>query len=62
MTRFWEPLSDERARVLVKGWGMVPIESLRRVVVNVARRSDRGGRPFETLGLLSAACQSVSDP
>ena len=62
MTRFWEPLSDERAGVLVMGWGTVPTESLRSVVVDVARRLDRSGRPFEALGLLSAACESVSNP
>ena len=62
MTRFWEPLSDERARVLVKRWGTAPTQSLRSEVTAAARRSDRGGRPFEALGLLSAACESVSDP
>jgi tetratricopeptide (TPR) repeat protein len=62
MTRFWEPMSDERARVLVKDWGTVPTESLRSVVVDVARRLDRSGQPFEALGLLSAACESVSEP
>ena len=55
MTRFWEPLSDERARVLVEGWGIVPTESLRSGWWAVARRLDRSGRPFEALGLLSAA-------
>jgi tetratricopeptide (TPR) repeat protein len=62
MTRFWEPLTDERAILLVKGWGTVPTESLRFVVANVARRLDRKGGPFEALGLLSAACESVTDP
>ena len=62
MTRFWEPLTDERARVLVKGWGVVPIESLRSRVVGRARRLDRSGRPFEALALLSAGCESLSDP
>ena len=62
MTRFWEPLSDERARVLVEGWGTAPPESLRSVVVDVARRLDRSGRPFEALGLLSTVCESMSNP
>jgi tetratricopeptide (TPR) repeat protein len=62
MIRFWEPLTDEHAGVLVEGWGTVPTESLHPVVMDVARRLDRSGRPFEALGLLSAACESVSDP
>jgi tetratricopeptide (TPR) repeat protein len=61
MTRFWDPLSSERARVLVKGWDTIPVESLRSEVVNVARRLDRDGRPFEALALLSAGCESTTD-
>ena len=62
MTRFWESMSDERAELLVKGWGTVPTESLRSAVMDVARRVDRSGRPFEALGLLSAGCESTSNP
>ena len=61
MTRFWEPLSDERAGVLVKGWGTVPTERPRWAVMDVARRVDRTGRPFEALALLSAGCESATD-
>ena len=61
MTRFWEPLSDDRAGVLVEGWGTVPTESLQSAVMDVAGRLDRTGRPFEALGLLAAACESTSD-
>ena len=62
MTRFWEPLSDEHARTLVKRWRTAPTGSLRSEVVAAANRLDRDGRPFEALGLLSAACESASDP
>ncbi|MDA9293089.1 hypothetical protein N9Q18_01270 [bacterium] len=62
MTRFWEPLSGERVALLVKGWGTAPAESSRLVVMEVARRVDRTGRPFEALALLSAGCESLSEP
>ena len=62
MTRFWETMSDDRARALVNGWGTAPPESLQSVVVDVARRLDRSGRPFEALGLLSTVCESMSNP
>jgi tetratricopeptide (TPR) repeat protein len=62
MTRFWEPLPDDRVRTLVKGWGTVPIESLYGNVQAVACGLERNGRPFEALGLVSAACESASDP
>ena len=62
MTRFWEPLSNKHACALVEGWGVVPIERLRSQVVGQAHRLDRSGRPFEALALLSAGCESLSDP
>ena len=59
MNRFWEPLPDDRVRTLVKGWGA---ESLHRHVQAVAYGLERNGRPFEALGLLSAACEAAADP
>ena len=61
MTRFWEPLPDERARELVSEWGAVPVSERWPVIVGVAQGLDRRGRPFEALALLSAACEETSD-
>jgi len=61
MTRFWEPLPDERARELVSDWGAVPVDELWPVIVGVVQNLDRRSRPFEALALLSAACEDTSD-
>ena len=59
MTRFWEPLPDDRVRALVKGWGT---ESSPTAIQAAAYGLERNGRPFEALGLLSAACEAASNP
>jgi tetratricopeptide (TPR) repeat protein len=61
MIRFWEPLSDARARELVHHWGAVPVNKLWPPIVGVAQNLVRHGRPFEALSLLSAACEETID-